>query len=120
MALTLGFLGAGLIARYHADSVRRSGAPAGIGPVFDPDAGRAAELAARVGGWVAPDESTVVGGADAVYVCTWTSEHARLVELVCATGRAVFCEKPLSTDLAGARAMTEAVRRAGVVNQVGL
>jgi predicted dehydrogenase len=120
MALTLGFLGAGLIARYHADSVRRSGAPAALGPVFDPDEGRAAQLVAAFGGWSAPDEGAVVTGADAVYVCTWTSEHARLVDLAAGAGRAVFCEKPLSTDLAGARAMTEVVQRAGVVNQVGL
>ena len=40
--------------------------------------------------------------------------------LACGAGRAVFCEKPLATDLSGARAMTTAVTRAGVVNQVGL
>jgi myo-inositol 2-dehydrogenase/D-chiro-inositol 1-dehydrogenase len=35
-------------------------------------------------------------------------------------GLPVFCEKPLATDLEGARAMTGAVTAAGVVNQVGL
>jgi predicted dehydrogenase len=55
-----------------------------------------------------------------VYVCTWTSEHRRLVEAAAGAGKAVFCEKPLAVDLAGAQAMTEAVARAGVVNQVGL
>ena len=35
-------------------------------------------------------------------------------------GLPVFCEKPLAVSLEPARAMTEAVARAGVVNQVGL
>jgi predicted dehydrogenase len=55
-----------------------------------------------------------------VYVCTWTAEHPRLVEAAAGRGLPVFCEKPLATDLDGARAMTDAVTRAGVVNQVGL
>jgi predicted dehydrogenase len=35
-------------------------------------------------------------------------------------GLAVFCEKPLATDLAGATEMADIVRRTGVTNQVGL
>jgi predicted dehydrogenase len=35
-------------------------------------------------------------------------------------GRAVFCEKPLATDLAGATEMAAVIRRTAVVNQVGL
>jgi len=37
-----------------------------------------------------------------------------------ARGLAVFCEKPLATDLAAARALCDGVVTAGVVNQVGL
>jgi predicted dehydrogenase len=120
MSLAVGFLGAGLIAGYHAASLERSGAAARVSAVFDPDAERARRFAARYGARVVGSEADVVAEAEAVYVCTWTSEHARLVDLVCGAGRAVFCEKPLSTDLAGATAMTDAVARAGVVNQVGL
>ena len=113
-------LGAGLIARHHAASLRSSGAPAALGPVYDPETVRSEEVVARFGGRVVAEEIAVVEGSDAVYVCTWTSEHPRLVELACGAGRAVFCEKPLATDLSGARAMTTSVTRAGVVNQVGL
>src|SRR5215213_4042614 len=120
MILRVGLLGAGLIARYHAASLRRSGAAAMLGPVYDPETARAEDVVARFGGRVVPDETAVVEGSDVVYVCTWTSEHPRLVDLACGAGRAVFCEKPLATDLSGARAMTTAVSRAGVVNQVGL
>jgi predicted dehydrogenase len=65
-------------------------------------------------------EAEVIERCDAVYVATWTSEHPRLVADVAAAGKAVFCEKPLGVDLAAARAMTETVEQAGVVNQVGL
>ena len=119
-ALPVGFLGAGLIARYHAASLQRSGAPATIVAVHDPDAGRAAAFAAATGAQVGADADAVLDCCRAVYVCTWTSEHAAAVVAAAARGLAVFCEKPLATDLAGAEAMSAAVAAAGVVNQVGL
>ena len=60
------------------------------------------------------------GRVDAVYVTTWTSEHARLVEKAAAAGVAVFCEKPVAVDAPTAERMVAAVEAAGVVNQVGL
>ena len=57
---------------------------------------------------------------DAVYVCTWTSEHPRLVAAAAQRGVHVFCEKPLATDLLGAERMTQLVAQSGIVNQVGL
>jgi predicted dehydrogenase len=55
-----------------------------------------------------------------VYVCTWTSEHPRLVDAAAERGLAAFCEKPLATTLDGARAMADRVHQAGIANQVGL
>lgn len=118
MALRVAFLGAGLIARYHDRSLAASGADAVVSAVYDPDGDRARALAE--GRYVAASEDEAIEAADAVYVCTWTSEHPRLVERVVSGGRAVFCEKPLATGLAGAEAMTRAVAAAGVANQVGL
>jgi predicted dehydrogenase len=65
-------------------------------------------------------EDDVLDSCDAVYVCTWTSEHQRQVEKAAARGLAVFCEKPLAFDVGTARQMAECVARAGVINQVGL
>ncbi len=45
----------------------------------------------------------MIAGADAVYICTWTSEHPRQLAKAVAAGRHVFCEKPLATTLAAAR-----------------
>lgn len=122
--IRIGFLGAGLIATYHSKSLRRSGAEqrhdvvrAGV---FDPDAERAAAFARASGHTVMASEDGVLDSCDAVYVCTWTSEHARQVAKAVERGLAVFCEKPLAVDLATAREMTELVTASGVVNQVGL
>ncbi len=120
VSVRVGFLGAGLIANYHSKSLRGSGTPAIWSAVFDPEPARAARFAEKTGALLARTEDEVIEASDAVYVCTWTSEHPRLVARVATAGKAVFCEKPLAIDLAGARAMTEAVQTAGVVNQVGL
>lgn len=88
--------------------------------MFDPDRDRRDAFASRWGAEGVESEDAVLDACDAVYICTWTAEHARLVEAACARGLAVFCEKPLAFDAAGASAMAATVARAGVVNQVGL
>lgn len=121
--LRIGFVGAGLIARYHAANL--IGDPrARIEAVVDLDRDRAETFArdlchdpARA---VKDDVEQVVEAVDAVYVCTWTSAHPEVVAAAAGAGRAVFCEKPLAVDLERASAMTEAVEKAGVTNQVGL
>jgi predicted dehydrogenase len=120
VTVQVGFLGAGLIATYHAQSLRASGADVRWGGVFDPDRDRAERFAAASGAALCGSEDEVLERCDAVYVCTWTSEHPRLVEAAARRGRAVFCEKPLAVDLPLARRMTAAVEEAGVINQVGL
>jgi len=116
----VGFLGAGLIAAFHSKMLRRSGADVTWAGVWDPDAERRDRFAAASGATPCGSEQAVFEGCDAVFVCTWTSEHPRLVAEAAARGLPVFCEKPLATDLAGARSMADLVRDAGVVNQVGL
>ncbi len=120
MTVRIGFLGAGLIATYHGKSLRRSGADHVIAAVHDPDPDRTTAFAQASGAAAMGSEDEVLDAVDAVYVCTWTSEHPRLVSKVVERGLPVFCEKPLATTLEGARAMTDAVAGAGVVNQVGL
>ena len=120
MTVRVGFLGAGLIATYHGKSLRRSGADHEVVAVYDPDPERAAAFARASGAAVVEREEALFDSVDAVYVCTWTSEHPRLVAAAAERSLPVFCEKPLATTVAAARAMADAVERAGVVNQVGL
>ena len=122
--MRVGFLGAGLIATYHSKSLRRSGAEAEVGVVragvYDPDPARAAAFAQASGHTVCATEDEVLDGCDAVYICTWTSEHPRQLAKAAERGLAVFCEKPLAISLAAAEDMAAAVGTAGVTNQVGL
>jgi predicted dehydrogenase len=120
MTVRVGFLGAGLIATYHSKSLHISDADVAWAGVFDPDGDRADDFARASGATVCASEEQVLAGCDAVYVCTWTSEHPRLVAAAAERGLAVFCEKPLAIDLEAVRSMADTVERAGVVNQVGL
>ena len=118
--LRIGFLGAGLIATYHSKSLRHSLVPVIRTGVYDPDPDRSAAFAEASGHTAMNSEDEVLDSCDAVYVCTWTSEHLRQVDKAAGRGLAVFCEKPLAFDVATAERMTALVRDAGVVNQVGL
>jgi predicted dehydrogenase len=120
VTVRVGFLGAGFIAKIHASLLRAGGDTVSWAGVYDPDAERAASFAAHTGAALCGSETEVLDGSDAVFVCTWTSEHPRLVEMAAHRGLAIFCEKPLATDLAGATHMASVVGKAGVVNQVGL
>ena len=57
-------------------------------------------------------EDALLDLVDAVYVTTWTSEHARLVEKAAARGKAIFCEKPLAVNAKIAEQMVAAVEKA--------
>src|SRR3954452_11749278 len=120
MTVRVGFLGAGLIATFHSKMLHVSGEDVAWAGVYDPDPERAADFAKASGATVASTEDEVLDASDAVYVCTWTAEHQRLVAAVAERGLAVFCEKPLAVDLATAREMCQTVERSGVPNQVGL
>lgn len=120
MSLRVGFLGAGLIATFHSKMLRVSGEAFERAGVYDPDRARAEAFARASGSTVCDSEDEVLDGCDAVYICTWTSEHPRLVDAAVERGLAVFCEKPLATSLEGARRMQQAVDGAQVPNQVGL
>ncbi len=119
-SVRVGFLGAGLIATYHSKSLRHSGAPVVRAGVFDPDRERSEAFAQASGHSVCESETDVFDSCDAVYICTWTSEHVRLVAEAARRGIHVFCEKPLAVDLTGAEQLALLVNAAGIVHQVGL
>ena len=119
-APVIGFVGTGHIATFHSKMLRRCGVPHTRGPVFDIDPVRAKAFAEASGSTVVSSEQEVVDGSDLVYICTWTSEHARLVDMCIAAGKPFFCEKPLSTGLAGAARMTNAAVNSGLTHQCGL
>ena len=86
----VGFLGAGLIATFHSKMLRRSGEPFERAGVYDPDPARAEQFAIASGSRVCATEEEVLDTCDAVYICTWTSEHPRLVDAAAERGLAIF------------------------------
>lgn len=120
MTTRVGFIGGGFIAHYHGKMLHTSGADAEIVMVYDPDPVKAEGFAAASGAAIAATSDELLDAVDAVYVCTWTAEHPRMVAEVIARGLPVFCEKPLAVGLDSALAMVDAVQQSSVVNQVGL
>lgn len=119
----VGFLGAGFIASYHSKSLRyaqKTGLDVRWAGAYDPDAAKLQAFGQASGAPAMDSEDEVIAASDAVYVCTWTAEHPRLVAKVAAAGKALFCEKPLAVDLPTARALVADVEAAGITSQVGL
>ncbi|HVG30757.1 MAG TPA: Gfo/Idh/MocA family oxidoreductase [Pyrinomonadaceae bacterium] len=58
-------------------------------------------------------------GAEAVVVCLPNALHAEAATAALEAGRHVYLEKPLATNLADARAVVAAWRRAGTVGMIG-
>ncbi len=122
--LRLGFIGTGLIAWAHALSLRAmidgGVIDASISLVHDRSQERAEGFAGVFGATTEDDAAEVVADCDAVWVCTPTVAHREAVDAAASAGRAVFCEKPLATDLGQVRALVDAVAQAGVPAQSGL
>src|ERR1700760_3429620 len=73
--IRIGFLGAGFIARYHAFQLESCAEPHEITAVHDPSAHRAERFAEWQHCQAMADIDAVLDVCDAVFVCTWTSEH---------------------------------------------
>ncbi len=122
--LRIGFVGTGLIAWAHGLGLKamiEAGViDADITVVHDVSDRRALGFAEACGAKTVPDLESVMAASDAVWICTPTSAHRAAVDAALAAGRPIFCEKPLSTDLASAAALVDAAAAVGVRAQSGL
>lgn len=116
----VGFIGTGHIATFHSKMLRRSGVDMVRGGCFDIDRTRAETFAQASGSTVMNSEQDVIDASDVVYICTWTSEHQRLVSMCIDAGKPYFCEKPLGINFASAQAMHTDATTANVTHQCGL
>jgi predicted dehydrogenase len=104
----------------HIEAWRRLGFGSSL-VVADPDAA----ARARAAGFGLPDDRLVADHrdvlerADVVDVVAPTDRHVEICLAALEAGKDVFCEKPLTLDLAGARAIADAVAAGGRVLQVG-
>ena len=120
--IRIGMVGCGHIGAAHALAISCLGeaglVDATLVATHDLDPQRARRFADRYGAQPYDDVGALADAVDVVWVCTWTSGHRAAVEAAVERGRAVFCEKPLGTDLGDAEAV--AARLGPVPHQVGL
>ena len=111
--------GAGRIGKIHAGNlVRQPGAH--LKYVVDPDANAAAALAAQHGATVGATDAVFADKAiRVVVIASSTDTHADLIERAAASGKAIFCEKPVDLSLERARRCADSVKRAGVHCLIG-
>jgi predicted dehydrogenase len=116
--LRLAIVGAGHFGRYHVLKAAAEPRVALVG-VLDPDADKAARVAAEGGARALPNLQAAVAEAEAVIVAATTRAHHALGLRVLEAGRHLFMEKPLATTLAEADELVALATARGVVLQVG-
>src|SRR6266542_2172050 len=121
-ALKLGLIGCGRIAQLvHLNILTRlSGVE--LVALAEPDPSRRAEAHARAPGAVAMadyHDLLSLPSVEAVVIGLPTALHAEAAIAALEGGKHVYLEKPIATDLAQARGIVAAWRRAGVVGRIG-
>ena len=120
MTVRIAVAGVGRIGRMHAGIIAREISGANLVGVFDVHSALAVEVAAE---FQVPamslDEILSSPGVDAVAICSSTDTHVDLIERTAASGKAIFCEKPVSLDLNEVDRALAAVDAAGVPFMVG-
>ena len=116
----VGVIGAGRIGRLHAELLSRRIAGAAVSAVYDVYGPLAAGLADELGVPAAGSVDEILAGdVDAVAVCSTADTHVELMVAAARAGKAVFCEKPVSLELAELERGLAAVESSGVPFQVG-
>jgi myo-inositol 2-dehydrogenase / D-chiro-inositol 1-dehydrogenase len=119
--LRIGVLGVGRIGRMHAELLERQVPGAAVTAVYDAYEPAAREVSARLGvpAKETAEELIAAPDVDAVAICTPTGLHAPQMMAAAEAGKAIFCEKPVSLDLATVDEALTAVDAAGVAFQIG-
>lgn len=109
-------VGAGLMGRWHARTIERSGGT--IVAVVDTDMERARELAAKHRGSRATDDLAAaleMNGARVGHLCTPADSHVALAEQCLAAGCHVLAEKPLAPTATATRRLLDRAASAGLL-----
>ena len=118
-ALRVAIAGTGFIGAVHARSARLAGAR--IVGVSASSPSRSQEAARALGAERAFESSEALvesPDVDVVHICTPNHLHLPLAEAALAAGKHVVCEKPLATDVAGARRLVDAAASSGTAAAV--
>lgn len=116
--IKVGIIGAGYIGGVHAALLAKDERVL-VASIYDSDPSRAQSLARSTGASVAPDAQAVIDTSEAIFITTPNTRHTQLALDAIRAGKNVFCEKPLATTLADARAVLDAATNSDRVFQVG-
>jgi predicted dehydrogenase len=116
--LRAGVIGAGVFGGYHAGKYASLSGVA-LTAVLDPDAERAADLAARDGARAFTDPAEFLAVVDVVSITSPADSHVHWALAALKAGKGVYVEKPLATDPAGADAIVAEAARRGLVAACG-
>jgi myo-inositol 2-dehydrogenase / D-chiro-inositol 1-dehydrogenase len=118
--LRIGVIGVGRIGRMHAGLIAHQVPGAALGAVFDAHEGLARDVAAELGVPAAAAVKEIFDSElDAVAICSSSDTHVELIVAAAQAGKAVFCEKPVSLELAELDRALGAVNTAGIPFQIG-
>jgi len=121
MTLRIAVLGAGRIGKMHAELLARQVPGATLAMVQDinGDAARAVGEQFDAAHTTEVDEVLSSADVDAVAICSSTDTHVPFMIAAANAGKAIFCEKPISLDLAKVDEALAVIKSSGVPFQVG-
>jgi myo-inositol 2-dehydrogenase/D-chiro-inositol 1-dehydrogenase len=121
MTIRIAVLGVGRIGRMHAQLIARQVPGASLAMVQDVNADAAAAVGAELQVPHTTDIADVFASADvdAIAICSSTDTHVPLLIAAAQAGKAIFCEKPVSLDLAKVDEALAVVKASGVPIQIG-
>ncbi len=120
-AVRVAVLGVGRIGTMHAELLARQIPGASLAYVQDVDGATAESVGNLLGVPFTTDAEVVLAcpTVDAVAICSSTNTHVELLIAAAKAGKAIFCEKPISLDLAEVDEALAIVAASGVPLQIG-
>ncbi|MDR0526998.1 MAG: inositol 2-dehydrogenase [Spirochaetaceae bacterium] len=121
--LNIGLIGAGRIGKLHGRNINSfvSGAKVScLAETFLNDEHRAWALENGISKTTKnPDDIFADKSIDAVFICSPTETHIEFIIKAAETGKHIFCEKPIHTNIEKINTALATVRKAGVKLQIG-
>ena len=98
--INVALLGFGRIGQMHAQILMRD-ERANLGAVYDLNEQLASEISQKTGATFCRSDEELFdkNSVDAVLISSVTATHAGYIEKAVASGKAVFCEKPIDLDI---------------------
>jgi myo-inositol 2-dehydrogenase / D-chiro-inositol 1-dehydrogenase len=119
--VTVGIIGAGRIGQLHANNILGSTkfhlkAIADVSIEHLKGTNFERQVPVITNRW---EDLTEDAEIDAIFICTPTSTHVRLITEIAKSGKHIFCEKPISFNIKETEKALEVVREANVKFQIG-